>query len=1645
MNLHEIWQRVNKRYWDACENFEKNTSIPVFSKFVTPLELKGIPSLPVLLAFILLVISAASFLVLQSTTSSGTFTIHVISQEGEPVDGVAVTLTSQDTGVNQTVTSINGVAEFILPVGKRYLVHFESEFEPSIDVVVAQAGKTQQIRLLSRQVSASVFVFVENTAGFPVSGAQVEYNFDDSVKRSSTNSSGYVALFASPNATINVTITAPTYERASIFFDSGKIKVAKVTLFEQLLGKAANLNLLALQRSRVSSPLNYTAATGTVKVNVKQLSDNGFQPVSNAFVALYNGFSKTLIAESRSSANGVAEFRNIPTANDFNVYAVVEVDGFLTTVSDQIKFDNSLEFEVIIARANGNNSVDLLVKLTDESGSPAKGDVYVVSTQGAVLAKRLNTNNQVVIRNLPKERVYVAVTSLHYSRFVSPLLNPEVGQYVALLKIANSSNVGNVTVITTDFNNNKVAQAAVNLFLSTTLSPPEVKTNSQGTAVFSNVPLGIPVTIKGEKNSFVGQSTFTLSANAANTNQTIVLKPPTGTVALSVVDFSTNQPLIDPQVKVFYKATPTELIELPSNCTISAVSPSCTLSLISSVTYVATATLNGFHSSSVEFEATPFQHTGIRVKMFPNSFTQQVEFLGVFDALDATPLEEGEPMSVGKVYSAKFAIRTNKELSAATNYGLYVRLGESSQGFTSNNLPAGIAFISPEFSPSSSLFYSQFANASKTYSEGTCTSSIDESGIGLYKWVFAGGEPSLAPAEYVETVVPIAAISPGVTKLEYFTLTTFATEQQNEVQRVIRFPSDIELGEAYSTNSKQWCNSRTRSVPLVVEEQDNTKCNAFACIKTWVTQGDASFFDSAIAESTEATRNNLEVHYKIIDFLQTPTPLLFSPSIDTLKLDATHTNPVAAVNTGENTYANTLTTFSTEGSISTIVQSHRANENIRLQFGQKIYSDISLEVLAPPEPPVDLGDLGSRYEVSYDAQSDSFKLLDETGQNVEAIEMYSDPILPADAVFVYFNYSSSPCQSGENNFQYLLEDSLTCFDIADAPSEFLTSTPHPGLKLIKYDASTPSCGAYAVDLNKVNEANAKLTVQNSCSPARKDFDIQVKVQREIAEDSQDQYKALLSQVTYSEPTDDLGEENPFSEVPHSLWALLVNRQHGSQSSVNIGGSNGYLYDDEGGQIISHEVGSTKVKSALAGSDGKNFKNELGAVTPPYAMQLFTTGVKNKQLTPSDFENIKNQVKIIAENTAFRRSPDGCDVDPNCKLKEFPYRLFEPNKEFSFQLGSAYLGTNKEHKVNFESVEASGKDDQGKAMQGVYSISIDYKHSEAGGYQWVPTATALSIGQVDYYNGACGQDATQLAFPGAMSWRGTSCLQTCGDGTYFDLESQDTGRICDGNTFTVSKFETAVSEMKIIKLAAELGACYAVGCGATLTCSIIAQRACEAALIAQTSACGTSFNPISAAACTAATAEVVTACHPKASECAFTAGLAAVGGTLIIQQVLESPVTTCDLVSQGVIGAAGALVNYGVIGAYFIPLKTICTVSIPASAPIVGTDSAAGAEVVSGACNALVGVRFLGLLSSWIANGATDNSALPDRTYVDISGKTCTSWHSNLGSYFVYQDCNFKSLWAREGRIETCDDASNVKLFTKKLSYDDGKITFKIKS
>ncbi len=1595
------WLELNKKFWQVAESFEKTTRIPFFSKFVTPLEMIGVPSLLVLLAVVFGFFGALFFALQPAAPSSGYYTIRVLSAQGEPLN-VAVTLAGE--GGTQTVQAVNGEACFSLSPG-RYELFVTGGLEPSSNVVYVRPGGVQVISLQARGEAAGVFLLVEDSLGLPVPSANVEYRFGESVRQSRANASGYAPLFV-VNESVNASVSAPGFEEAHAYFAAVPGYVHVVSLL-RVVDAPASFNLLSIQRQEVSSP-NQQVRTGTIEVNVAHLSDTGFAPVGNAFVGIYNSFSNTLVAEGRTNVRGVAALRNVPVANDVNLYAVIEAEGFVTKQTQVFAFAGEAKLNETLVRASANNSRELLVTL--QGDEPRRGDVFILSSQGALLATRLNANNQVVVRNLPREPLYVAVTSQSHVRFASSLIGVEQQQVSVSLKQANASNSGVLRVNVTDFQARPVPLASVALSIGNVFSPSVGRSNAAGEVVFANVPLGL-VTITGEKNSFVARESFTLQGNV---NKTIVLRPPTGTVGFSVVDYVTNQPLFA-NLTVYFQPAPGQLVEVPSDCRLSEESTSCTLSIMSGIRFLASASLTGYHSSSVEFEAQPSQHGEVQIKLFPEGFTQQAEFLGIFE--NERKLRQSEALVVGKIYAARFAVKTNRGTSA-NRYGLFVKMGDAAESFSSGSQRAGIAFISPDYSSGGSIFYSQFVNASDNPS---CGSRLEQQGLGLYKWVLGEAEAQTAPSDYVELAIPLAPVSQGSTSLRFFSIASFGNGE-----RIERFPSDAVLGNVFSTPSKQWCDAETRSIDLRVEKRDEVKCNKHACIKAWFKQGETVSFSSFTARSTQETGQNLFLDFEVTDFLQSPTELSFSAP-PALQLDAGQSQPQSGVSADE--FRHTFTGLRSTGSISASVAPQRASHAMRVVFGTKIATELNLDVLAPPPPPLDLDYLGNTYEVWYDEQSDELKLLNEEGEEVEFIDMRTDALLPADAVFLYLNYSSSHCEAGQN-FLHVLNEETGCFEIVDAPPDLVD--PAPGLKMVKFDATKPQCTAFSQNLNVVKTASTNLTVQNACTPARMDVNISVRNGVIDAGDSL-LYAGLLGHVVFTEPIDDLGSENPFDEVPRSLWALAVNRQYSHSGAVTIAASDILYASDEGG-IVSHEPGKTYAKSTRR--DGVDFNQEFGIEQPPYLSELFTAGIKDKQVNMGRLAGIRDVVNTIAQNTVFRRRPRDCIGNPSCKLKAFPFSVFS-NKDFSYQLGAGYLGTNREHRVNLEGFEAAGRDDEGRAMQGVYALSLAYKRGEEGTYSWTPIAAPLSIASSDYYDGSCG--AETLLLGNALSWRGTTCLQACGDGMYFDLKTGDGGPLCDGS-FRVSRFWDYKFPLKTIQLASELTACISAGCGAVYACAAGWQASCTA----------TSSNPATAVA-SAGT------CTPKGLICGQTTGLAAgFAAAQGVNALLAEP-SGCDVVGDLASAGIGGGLAYATLFAY-PPTEAASSVcrSIFGFGPV-GSDAEAASQLVTAECVGMIGAKYASLISSWINHGFVDAGALSPRAYVDIMGqsglKACTSWQSNIGRYFVYQDCEFKSIWARQGEKETCSASPNVKLYTKELSVRrvgglaeyDGAITFKIKS
>jgi hypothetical protein len=475
------------------------------------------------------------------------------------------------------------------------------------------------------------------------------------------------------------------------------------------------------------------------------------------------------------------------------------------------------------------------------------------------------------------------------------------------------------------------------------------------------------------------------------------------------------------------------------------------------------------------------------------------------------------------------------------------------------------------------------------------------------------------------------------------------------------------------------------------------------------------------------------------------------------------------------------------------------------------------------------------YEVRLSPAPYDLKLYQGGGEQ-SLMQLYVDPLFPADAVYLTVNRSAKPSSP------LLLtppNDGCLSLDKRSEDANFVTY-------LMKYDASKSTCANYEPNVNSVRDASYSNMFRVSFpAVTEKNFSIDVLAQcgKDLSSDSKGgAHDVSLSNnctssfdtskdfsyylpLSYEQKWEE-EEGNGFmfdNETNRKLFAVVNNRQPVGYASrqVKLLNASGGEFVDRDGVAVYVDDGSTRV-FATNKSFGVNATNGF------YLSDL--TGWNS---------TLADMVRSAAENTAFRRRTD--------QDKMFPFSVFNVGGKFQ------YIPVVKDYNTKSgpdAEMEAKGivYDTAGKCFRygtrGIYAFRKEYDNSTG----WSSKAKYLVLKDKDILDSGdtCVYQNGQIDLCGAMSFRNGVCLKNCGDGWYYDLKKGESLSLCDeynakvkqvvGKTTSEDFGKTMISQA----LEAYFG-CIAASCVASKS----AEVTCDGCVKTQLEACSGELSAIAA--------------------------------------------------------------------------------------------------------------------------------------------------------------------------------------------------------
>ncbi|MBU1197652.1 hypothetical protein KJ765_04015 [Candidatus Micrarchaeota archaeon] len=650
-SLKDLYFKIEDKYYAFCDYMENNVGLPVYDKFVTPIESNGVPSFPVAILLVLIMFSALAVALI--TLFPGNTNLRVLVQSGDqPLANIPVTLLLEGEEFATVQSDKDGFALFEgVPVGKKATLRVEQDgFETFVKTFVIGKG-VQRITaslqgLESEPQSQRVTLKVVEENGIPLGGVQISY-FDSAsgeYKQATTDANGVAKLSAaSGESSLSFTISKDGFQEYS-----GTILVS-----------AQRTLTVHLQSTRTLPPDDggRVPPKGTVAVEV---TDESGEPV-DAKVYLYLAESDSEMDVQRTYESGKVRFGEVDAVGAF-VYVVVDpleeqylpYDG--SADAAKLRVDDVLEFHVTLLEKEEGVNYDLVVRAMDYDDESFLENVHVTiynqETNAKLADKKTDETGEVVFTT--DRTVYATLYRDGYLAARESELSAGDDVTVTMFSAVEGNN-GDLEVQVLDADSNRVEGAKVALMDGEGffIGVPDAYSMEDGVASFYQLDVEPLYRAVASKPPVAGTSSdFTIDVGDVK-RITINLERPTGFLLVYASD-QTNDENITANVQAFVKRGN----ELVGECTTDI---ECLLKVPANMEIYLLVTADGYVSKESEALVVEAEGTfSVDVALLPEALANElrVDFEGVrlADSSEQLYSKNLSSLSRASFYVAKFSL-----------------------------------------------------------------------------------------------------------------------------------------------------------------------------------------------------------------------------------------------------------------------------------------------------------------------------------------------------------------------------------------------------------------------------------------------------------------------------------------------------------------------------------------------------------------------------------------------------------------------------------------------------------------------------------------------------------------------------------------------------------------------------------------------------------------------------------------------------------------------------------------------------------------------------------------------------------------------------------------------------------------------------
>ncbi|MFH0713984.1 MAG: hypothetical protein V1722_05195, partial [Candidatus Micrarchaeota archaeon] len=809
--LKSFYYKLEDKYYAALDSLHEK-GIDLYNYFVEPIESKGIPSFPVAIALVFIILGASIYGFSGLLAPTGSVSISLSTASGL-VESVPVTLVLDGSDF-ATKTTTNGKVTFEgVPLNRRAQVKINHpSYSPLLkDISLTGSENSIEITLSSRQEETRDFAIsvIDSLTGAPVRDASISFqSLSTGLSGSAITQPDGVAVIklAASDSILSLSIDAENFETTQ-----RSVLTTDPQLTVRLTPTGSDFN------NGGNQPVK-----GNVIVNVKDSLGN----FVSANVQLFQETSSSPIA-SDNVESGVARFEEAAEVGA-SVYALVTPtsSGYLSKQStvQEVLDGEDLEFTVQVENATSSNSQVVSIKVISDAGAAiSNANVFLFSSSSnqQIVKKLTDENGELsftLASSISLENAYVAVNAENYLPLITTISSSDAT--LELMPLAAGNNVEfDAEVLTADSEPASSADVELRDSSGRLYGISEV-TGPDGKASFAKIPADVPLRLFANLEGATGQSDVFQVAFAESGTRTVsfTLERPVGTIVVNAIDLVTTEPIANALVTAFAGSVAGVAV---ANCT-TDVTGVCSLeNAWAQQQLVLVTSASGFEpSTSASQFVSPGQTKHIKVYALSDQFKQQT-IVNLVSLLDDKGNEviAFPTIEKGRIYTARFAASF---ANGSQSQGLFVRVGEDST-------TASDPIIIKDFEFTPSLLGNPISVHSTTYSPGAdCSTDLLNNDVNNEgkKWVQVNynGVTGVVELTLRVFVKPTADASRDKLTMHY---RAFAVQNN----KYSRSPYDNEFGLERKSQTRDECYATTLDKEFALVEGSSV-CNeqGTACV-----------------------------------------------------------------------------------------------------------------------------------------------------------------------------------------------------------------------------------------------------------------------------------------------------------------------------------------------------------------------------------------------------------------------------------------------------------------------------------------------------------------------------------------------------------------------------------------------------------------------------------------------------------------------------------------------------------------------------------------------------------------------------------------------------------------------------------------------